>query len=316
VNRKQATKLAKEQARMAREEAKKARIAEAEKKKREAEARKFRDEIHLSTLVSLVHFTSDSRETIIAHFHQLFPQISQLQISRKISSSATKKSYHGGRRWVVNDDCLAHTKLDRTSVKAKTDPASASSSSSSSSSSTAAAGTAAVTPAAVPVPPLVLKDGTTELVVGTPEGDACLWKWFCGLTTELRMRFRYSEMDANAAAAAAGAAVKKKKKKGKLTMPVGWTAVQKVRATGNSAGQLDTVYHSPDGLTKCRSLLEIYRHLESQKNQATLNLAVPETTNKRKRSISSGAMTAEKPVASDKNIPKKRKKLTALKSVE
>ena len=278
VQRTEAAKLAKEQAKLARKEAKEKRLAEAERKRKDAEAKRFRDDLHLSTFVSLVHFSSNSIDSVVTQFHQFFPEIAQLQITRKLSASANKKSFHVGRRWVVNDELLMQTKLDRGTVMAPLD---------------SAAAAAAATVPAVPVPPTVLEDGTTALVAGSPEGDSCLWKWFCALSVEARMRFRFSEMDACAAAVAAGVEIKKKKR-AKLTMPVGWTAVQKVRASGASAGTLDTIFHSPDGLTKCRSLVEIYRHLESQKNQGTLSLATLGSAKKRKRPASSEAAAVER----------------------
>ena len=106
-------------------------------------------------------------------------------------------------------------------------------------------------------------------------------------------------------------------------MPIGWTAIQKVRASGKSAGTVDTIYHSPDGLTKCRSLVEVYRHLESQKSQSTLHVTNSGHAKKRKKSAngqrqaSEGQVTPSNGSSSEGAKPsKKRKKLIAKKSLK
>ena len=106
-------------------------------------------------------------------FLEIFPKITQLQITRKLNASTSRKLLHGGRRWLVHDELLEQNKLDRKTIMEKVD--------------------------SVPVPPTNLEDGAT-LVVGSPEGDACIRKWFCNLSVEARMRFRYSEIDSCAAA--------------------------------------------------------------------------------------------------------------------
>ena len=79
------------------ESKRKARAAAKQKAAEEAEARQFRSELHLSTLLSLVHFTSDSKETIVELFHHSFPHVAKSQILRKIGECSSTKSCFGPR---------------------------------------------------------------------------------------------------------------------------------------------------------------------------------------------------------------------------
>jgi len=45
---------------------------------------------------------------------------------------------------------------------------------------------------------------------------------------------------------------------------MGWKAITTVRTTGKSAGSNDTLYISPNGKTKCRSLVEVERYITKQ----------------------------------------------------
>ena len=151
-------------------------------------------------------------------FKGFFPKVSNTNISRKLSEVCVRKMFYGGKRWVVNEEVLAAAKFDRDSIAATAEGAS------------------------VPEAPSVLEDGTTPVDSSSPEGEAFLQKWFCGLSETSRMRVRYAEMDA---CEAAGVAAKKRKadglakdatgaKRPKRTMPVGWRAVQTVRVSGIS----------------------------------------------------------------------------------
>ena len=255
---KEEARKAKEAAKLERIRAKAEKASALEKRKREAAAKLFHDDLHLSTLLSLVHFTSKPKEVLISSFQSIFPKVSPAIVSRKISQICSRKMFHGGKRWVAKEEFLSNAKLDRDTIMGASEATS------------------------VPEPPTVLEDGTTPIDSSTPEGEAFLQKWFCGLSEEVRMRINFSRMDA---CIASGVAAKKRKLKGipgidgnqkrrKLTMPVGWRAVQTVRVSGKTAGTLDTMYYSPDGLKKCRSLVEVYRYLESQKSQGKLNVVI------------------------------------------
>jgi len=51
---------------------------------------------------------------------------------------------------------------------------------------------------------------------------------------------------------------------------MGWTAITTVRTSGKCAGSKDTTYISPDGKTKCRSMLEVERFVLALPNTYSL----------------------------------------------
>ena len=113
------------------------------------------------------------------------------------------------------------------------------------------------------------------------------------LTLDQRMKYQYMSIDQEIAEIAAKiakiaaktaakiAAQKKRKaenvssgksssKRAKMSLPMGWTAITTVRTSGKCAGSKDTTYISPDGKTKCRSMLEVERFVLALPNTYSL----------------------------------------------
>jgi len=276
-----------------------AKAVAAELKKQQQVAKILKDEM-LPSLVSVLHGTK-KLTNVVLRFKLLHPAVSKSQVELHARRMATRGAIDGvkGQRWIVHEEHLKTfkmTKEDLAGVEIPTIPEAtkneqvlASQASSSNGSSTAASATnttdtpaesSTTTTAATAV-------DTTATITTTTTAEAAsapakknvdlLSTYLCmTLTSEQRVKFQYlafakeiqmlAETNKRKAETTSSTG---RGKRAKISLPMGWTAITTVRTSGKCAGSKDTTYISPDGKTKCRSMLEVERFLVKQNGAAS-----------------------------------------------